>query len=87
MSKAYDRISLTFIEAILIKMKFPAHWIFLIMQCVSTVSFQLIINGGISGEWHPTGRSTIPIYFYFVPKYSILIASKGTGGGRNQRYS
>lgn len=49
MSTVYDRISYNFIKGVLIKMNFPQHWIQLIMQCVTTVSFQLVINGGIFG--------------------------------------
>lgn len=36
-SKAYDRLSWSFIEVVLHRMHFPAHWIHLIQQCYSTV--------------------------------------------------
>ncbi|KAF7838898.1 ribonuclease H [Senna tora] len=45
--KAYDKISWSFIEAVLTRMNFPALWIQYIMQCVTTVSYQLILNGGV----------------------------------------
>lgn len=51
MSKAYDIIFWDFIKAVLIKMNFPQHWIQLIMQCVSTVIFLLVLNEGISCKW------------------------------------
>ena len=48
LQKAYDRVNWTFLKEVLIK--FGLHEIFInwIMQCVSTMSFSIILNGGIS---------------------------------------
>jgi ribonuclease HI len=46
MSKAYDRIEWPFLKEVLNSMGFPQHWISLIMNCVSTVSFSVLLNGG-----------------------------------------
>lgn len=40
-SKAYDRLSWSFIETVLKRMLFPEHWILLLQQCYSTVSYSL----------------------------------------------
>lgn len=44
MSKAYNRVQWDFIQAVLVKLGFPSKWILLIMQCVTTVSYAILIN-------------------------------------------
>ncbi|KAL8543109.1 hypothetical protein ACS0TY_003847 [Phlomoides rotata] len=48
MSKPYNRIEWRYLERILSKLGFDQHCIRLIMDCVSSVSFSLNINGVIS---------------------------------------
>ncbi|XP_074302353.1 uncharacterized protein LOC141633871 [Silene latifolia] len=45
MSKAYDRLRWNFIEATLIHMGFPHSIISLIMDCIKTVSYEVVLNG------------------------------------------
>lgn len=45
MSKAYDRIEWPFLKFVLEKMGFATVWVDLVMKCVSSVSYSLIING------------------------------------------
>lgn len=45
MSKTYDSMEWIFIEAIMAKLGFPTKWIQLIMQCVKTVSYSILIIG------------------------------------------
>jgi hypothetical protein len=54
MSKAYDRIEWDFLEAMCRKLGFADRWINLIMPCVRTVSFSVLINGRPSGQFIPT---------------------------------
>ena len=45
MSKAYDRIEWSFLERVLVLNGFHPHFIKIIMHCVSTVSYQVLLNG------------------------------------------
>ena len=45
MSKAYDRVVWVFLEKILLKMGFQDTWVAMIMQCITTVSYSIMVNG------------------------------------------
>ena len=45
MSKAYDRVEWVFLENIMRSMGFAEDWIRLIMMCLSSVSYSVLING------------------------------------------
>lgn len=54
MSKAFDHIRWDFSETVLHLYGFPHKWILLIMQCVSTVSYSVLVNGSYTPFFHPT---------------------------------
>src|ERR1044072_2529629 len=53
MAKAYDRVEWSFLEGVLHHMGFPVHWVSLIMRCVSTVSFSIMVNGQPHHNYSP----------------------------------
>ena len=54
MSKAYDRVEWAFLEGIMRRMGFNEEWIHLIMLCVKTITYSVLVNGEPCGMIHPT---------------------------------
>ena len=54
MDKTCDRLSWNLIKVVINSMGFSQHWINLIMECVSTTCFQVLINGALLGAITPT---------------------------------
>ena len=45
MSKGYDRIEWGFLDAVIGKVGFAPYWIKLIMMCVSSAQYAVLVNG------------------------------------------
>ena len=54
MSKAYNWVEWGFLEVVMKKMGFSSKWIELIMECVCTVSYVIIVNGQPVGNIRPS---------------------------------
>ena len=54
-SKAFDTVKWTFIEAVLRAMRLPDMFVTWIMKCISTAMFSVSINGGLEG-FFPSSR-------------------------------
>ena len=54
MNKAYDKVEWVFFEAIMRKMEFSKVWVKLIMGCVSSISYAILVNRQPIGNIKPS---------------------------------
>ena len=90
MKKAYDSIDRCFIEELLHSLNFPLSFVELVMECLRTPSFSLMINGSLVGFFKGKrglgqGDPLSPLLFLICMEY-FSRTMKRVGERENFRY-
>lgn len=67
MSKTYDRVEWRFLEGLMLKRCFHSMWVGSIMDCISTVTFLILINAHMLRKFSPhkvSGKVILYIFLY-----------------------
>ena len=86
MSKAYDRVEWARLEKIMEKLGFHSRWRRLMMQCISSVTYDVRINGKPSGHIIPTrglrqGDPLSPYLFLLCAEGLFALIKKASADG------
>lgn len=57
MEKAYDRVRWSFVRSVQENMEFSDQWVKLILECITMVSYNLLINGEIVNASKTSSRT------------------------------
>ncbi|XP_074301052.1 uncharacterized protein LOC141632401 [Silene latifolia] len=83
LQKAYDSVSWAFLEQMMNSLNFPTHMIHLIMECMSTATYSLVLNGDTFGHFKGAkglrqGEPLSPLLFTVAMEYFSRILAYTT---------
>ena len=81
LTKAYDSVRWDFLEVALVCMRFPTHFIKLIMACVADAHYSVLVNGSSEGYFKGTrglrqGCPLSPFLFTIVMEFFSTMMTK-----------
>jgi hypothetical protein len=86
MSKVYNRIKWDFLDAAMLRLGFDARWVYLIMACVRSVFYSVVVNGNPVGPFSPSrgikqGDPIFPYLFLICTEVfsSLLLKAEKRG--------
>ena len=85
-SKAYDRVEWPFLEQILLKLSFHEDWVPLFMECITTVSYSILVNREPKGLFRPSKglRQRDPLlpylFFFYAEGLNALLQGAALRG-------
>lgn len=92
MSKYYDWVEWSFLRDVMIKMGFNDKWVALVMECILSVCYSLLINGELMGNIKPSqgirqGDPLSPYLFLLCSEGLHRMIKKAAGNGDIQGVS
>ena len=92
MNKAHDKVEWIFLEKILLKLGFQDSWVALIMECITTVSYSILVNREPKSMITPwkglrQGDPLFPFLFLFCAEGLNALFMKAIVEGEIQGFS
>ena len=86
MSKAYDRAEWAFIQTVLQRMGFDSHWVKLMVECISSVQYRVLLNGQPRGLIIPQRgichRDPLSPYLFIICTEALIANIKKAERGK-----